>query len=617
METRTKKMAEMILRVTGGARATDIPVENAPVVPVFDWVQLERWGIDESLLPPDSIVRFRVLSFWQLYKARIIAVGCILVLQTVLIGALLVQRRYARRNAAALQESEGRFRNMADTAPVLIWVSGPDKLCTFFNSAWLTFAGRGMEQELGNKWEDRIHPSDRSRWSAVYSSSFDSRSAFQIEYRLRRSDGEYRWLLCAGAPRFQQDGAFAGYVGSNLDITDLKRAQERALAGQKLESIGLLANGIAHDFNNLLSGILISAELALMERATNTPCDEELLRIKAAAVGGAQIVRELMNFGAKGDPVFEPLDCSKLVREMVQVLKFSISKYAVLQTDLADDLDMIRGNAAQVRQLIMNLVINASQAIGDREGEIRISTKRLPPDQSESLAREANLPQTTYLQLEVADTGPGITEDIKARIFDPFFSTKPMGRGLGLAVVQHVVQEHNGAIKVMTAPGAGTVFQVMLPCVPKGELAREEPGADHGGAAGNLPGATVLIIEDEVPLRTSVSKLLRSRGYSVLEAGDGKTGVDLFRAWRTQIALVLLDMTLPVKSGAAVLQELHQIRPGIRVIVTSAYGREHVRDSLNGLGYWGYIQKPYPLTELEKLLRRCSEEAYKQQAVSE
>ena len=608
MDSRTRKMADLILKVANGAKAGEIPVEKTPVVPMFDWRELQRWRIDENRLPPGSVVRFRTLTLWEQYHWHIATVGCVLLLQSVLIGALLMQRRRARRSAAALQESEARFRNMADTAPVLIWVSGPDKLCTFFNKAWLSFAGRGMEQEIGNEWLERVHSDDLDRWHETYSSSFDSRSAFQVEYRLRRADGEYRSLLCAGAPRFRDDGTFAGYVGSSLDITDLKRALERALAGQRLQSLGLLASGIAHDFNNLLGGILTSAELALTEHAEGAPLEEELLRIKAAALGGAQIVRELMIFGATENPSFEPVDCSQIVREMVQVLKVLISKSAILKPELADEPSIVHGNAAQIRQLIMNLVINASQAIGDGEGEIRITTRMLSQDQSTALAAEAGLPPGEYMKLEVADTGSGITDEIKGRIFDPFFSTKAAGRGLGLAVVQRIVRAHGGAIKVLSRPGNGTIFRVMFPCVRKCETAMQEHGTSNRRTGDPPFAATLLVIEDEAALRTSVSKILRRRGYSVIEAGDGNAGVDLFRNNATAVDVVLLDMTLPGKSGREVLTELQRIDPQVKVMVTSAYGQRQVQISLGGLEAWGYVQKPYRISELENLLQQCVSE---------
>ena len=608
-ETRMQKMAELIFKVTKGARAADIPVENAPIVPVFDWRELQRWGIPQSLLPPDSVIRFRELTFWQQYKSRIAAVGLVLLFQTILIGTLLVERRRALRIAAALQESEARFRNMADTAPVLIWVSGPDKLCTFFNKAWLTFAGRSMEQELGNGWAARLHPDDLDRWSTTYSFSFSSHFPFQMEYRLRGTDGEYRSFLCAGVPRFKKDGGFAGYIGSSLDITDLKRAQETVLVGQKLESMGQLASGIAHDFNNLLGGILTSAELALTERAESLDCDEELLRIKAAALAGAQIVRELMIFGARDNPAFEPVDCSLLAREMIQVLKVSISKSATLTTDLADNLGMVYGNAAQIRQLIMNLVINASQAIGERKGKIRVATRTLSRDRGAPRPALADLPEDDYLELEVSDTGSGMTEDVKARIFDPFFTTKREGRGLGLAVVQGIVRTHGGAINVASAPGAGTRIRVFLPCMATGETADDDEESSRRSSGEYQFGFdTILIIEDEELLRQAASKLLRRRGFTVIEAADGIAGIELFLANQARLGTVLLDMTLPGKTGAVVLNELQRIDPDVKVILTSAYGREQVQSLLGGLRACGYIQKPYRLAELEKALQKCADE---------
>ena len=199
-------------------------------------------------------------------------------------------------------------------------------------------------------------------------------------------------MLCTGVPRFQKDAVFAGYIGSCVDITDLKRAQERALAGQKLELMGMLANGVAHDFNNLLGGILASTELALSELSEDVDCQEELLQIRAAAGLGAQIVREVMIFGGTSKPVFGPVDCALIVREISQVLKVSISKSAILKTELADDLGVVIGNPAQIQQLIMNLVVNASQAIGDQEGEICVSVTTLKLEQMTESSYASNLP---------------------------------------------------------------------------------------------------------------------------------------------------------------------------------------------------------------------------------
>jgi len=608
------KLAEITMRIVNGTQPKDIPVGIAPDVPMFDWRQLQRWGIDEDRLPPGSMIRFRDLTLWQQHKWRIAGIISVLVLQAVLIGALFVQRKRAQRAQRVLQESEERFRNMANTTPTMIWVFGPDQQCTFVNRAWLTFTGRKIEQERGAGWLECVHPDDRDRVSRACSSAFERMAPFQVEYSFHRADGEYRSLLCTGVPCFQKDAVFAGYIGSCVDITDLKRAQERALAGQKLELMGMLANGVAHDFNNLLAGILASTELALSELSEGVDCKEELLQISAAAGLGAQVVREMMIFGGTAKPVLGPVDCALIVREISQVLKVSISKSAILKTELADDLGVVIGNPAQIHQLIMNLVVNASQAIGDQEGEICVRVKTLRPEQRTESEHASNLPDGEYVLLEVADTGAGMTEKIKARIFDPFFTTKPGGRGLGLAVAQGVVRAHGGIMNVFSAPGRGTTFQVFLPCLPKREALMDGPGGESGSAwraaeQRLLESRTVLIIEDEKTLRANVATMLRKRGLTVLEAEDGNTGVNLFIADRPRIDVVLLDMTLPGKTGPVVLEELRRIEPEVKVIVTSAYGTEYVRKLLHGLRVSGYIQKPFLLADVETVLQKCVAEA--------
>jgi PAS domain S-box-containing protein len=271
---------------------------------------------------------------------------------------------------AALRESEALFRNLADTAPVMMWTTGSDKLCTFFNKTWLRFTGRTMEQELGHGWAEGIHPDDAERCFTGYCEAFDARRDFHIEYRLRRADGEYRWVLCSGVPRFAPDGVFAGYIGSDIDITDLKSAQVEAVERQKLESLGALTSGIAHDFNNLLGSVLAEAELAELEASTGSSPVVQIQRIKAVAVRAAEIVRELMIYSGQDQAEFGSVDLSRLVEEMLELLKVSISKHAVLKTELASTFPRY-GATPQIRQIVMNLIINASEALGKRTGHPR------------------------------------------------------------------------------------------------------------------------------------------------------------------------------------------------------------------------------------------------------
>jgi len=285
--------------------------------------------------------------------------------------------RERKRVEAALRQSEARFRSLANTAPVMIVASRSDGQATFFNKTWLDFTGRTMEQELGDGWIENVHPDDRDYTCARYEQSFAARENCSIEYRLRRSDGEYRHVICNGVPRFEPDGAFGGYIASCVDLTDIRNAQEEAHKRQNLESLGVLASGIAHDFNNLLGGTLAYSELAQAKLAEGEAPDDELRKICDVATRGSEIVRQLMIFAGNESGAIEPVDVSSVVTEMLELLKVVVSKHAVLKTSLPKGLPRVRANPAQIRQVVMNLVTNASEAIGERDGVIRIITGRL------------------------------------------------------------------------------------------------------------------------------------------------------------------------------------------------------------------------------------------------
>jgi len=387
------------------------------------------------------------------------------------------------------------------------------------------------------------------------------------------------------------------------DVTEVKRAQEEALVRQKLESLGVLAGGIAHDFNNLLGGILASTELALTERADGSALDGELQMIKTASIRGAEIVRELMVYGGEDSPTLELVDISALVNEMLQLLKVSISKHTILKIELGQNLPPIQVNPSQIRQVVMNLVTNASEAVGERSGEIRVTSGKVKVGPESPALGGVDLAAGDYLRLEVFDTGGGMTPEVQARIFDPFFSTKRAGRGLGLAAVQGVIRSHGGTINVESAPGQWSRFEILLPCFD--QAAQKTKGITVTPSAkepGTIAG-TVLVVEDEETLRLAVSKMLRKAGFPVIEAGDGTTGVNLFRANDRKIDVVLLDMTLPGMSGREVLEELRRIQPGVKVILTTAFSQAGALSSIGEQHLWGFVRKPYKLSELTSLLR--------------
>jgi PAS domain S-box-containing protein len=528
--------------------------------------------------------------------------GLIFAAGVVLWMAGSLRQRKARE--AALRESEGRFRTLANSAPVMIVASGADGQATFFNKTWLDFTGRTMEQEVGYGWLGNLHPDDRERIQIEYARSFAARGHCKIEYRLRRSDGQYRYVMCSGVPRFEAGGVFAGYIASCVDLTDIRSAQEEARERQNLESLGILAGGIAHDFNNLLGGTLAYSELAHAKLAEGTAPYDELRQISAVAIRGSEIVRQLMIFAGNEGGALEPVDVSSLVSEMLELLKVSISKHAVLKTNLGRDLLYVRANSAQIRQVVMNLVTNASEAIGDRDGVIRVLTEQVAVGTDTNVAEIRNLPEGNYLRLEVADTGCGMTPETQRKVFDPFFTTKFAGRGMGMAVIQRIVRRLGGAIHIVSSVGQGTSVQILLPCVAETAGANNAEAVRTGPAESKTTaGSTVLVVEDEPAMLAAVSKILRRRGFSVVECRDGSSALEMIRVGKEHFDAMLLDITLPGVSSREVYEEAERLRPDLVVILTSAYSRESVAATFTGLTVEHFIRKPFRIDDLVNLLQ--------------
>ncbi len=536
------------------------------------------------------------------YKLLVLSARQLDSVQKVLLGIEDVTQ-LRRRADARLRESEERFANVADAAPVLIWVAGPDKGCTFFNKSWLEFTGRPLEQELGNGWAAGVHPDDLDSCLNAYTSSFDARRTFQVEYRLRRADGEYRWLLDHGVPRIDTAGVFLGYIGSCIDITEFKNKMEEDLTRQKLETVGQLAEGIVHDFNNLLGGILANAELALAGLDTGSKPAEELHRIRDAGLRGAEIARQLMIYAGREEEVLEAVSISGIVEDMIDLLKVSVSKHATLETSFGKDLPLVRTDPSQIRQLVMNLISNASEAIGDRDGTIRVATRKVTVEPGASVREADRLPAGDYVQVEVTDTGRGMTPEVRARIFDPFFTTKSTGsHGHGLMVVQRIVERLHGAVRVSSAPGKGSSFLIYLPADTVTAPA-VDPVSGFGNDAVRSPRATILIIEDEELLRHAVAKILQRHGYSVIEASDGTAGLDMMRAHESEIDLLLLDVTLPGASSQQIYEESRRLKADLPVIVISAKSKETAGASLT-TGIDHFLRKPFLSMDLVDMIEQ-------------
>jgi PAS domain S-box-containing protein len=530
--------------------------------------------------------------------------ACGLILTAGVVLWLASSLRQQRRVEAVLRGSEERFRTMANTVPVIIFENDAAGNATFFNRQAIAFTGRTLEQLSGYGWLETVHPNDLERITASHQASLETPAMGQRELRLRRSDGQYRWMLVTASPLFV-GSQFTGYLGTIVDITDLKRTHGELLSAQKLESLGVLANGIGHDFNNILGAILSQAELMSIELGDNSPARETIEEIQRITLRGSETVRQLMAYAGQETPEFRWVDLAALIGEMQQLLRLSISKHARLDFDLPQDLPAIRANAAQIGQVVMNLVMNGSEAIGERGGVIRVRGIRVAIGPNSPGSNIVSLPEGLYVRLEISDTGCGIPEEIRFRIFDPFFTTKFAGRGLGLASVQGIVQGHGGAINVVSSRSTGTVFEVYLPA---GSEVRQDDDVVQGPAS--APGQrtafsqAVLVIEDEESLRNAVCEMLRKKNFPVFEAKDGTSGIEIFRARHADIGVVLLDLTMPGMPGREVLSELKRIRPEVKIVVTTAYSQDAASASLDKAQVWTFIRKPYQIADLVELLNK-------------
>jgi len=387
-----------------------------------------------------------------------------------------------------------------------------------------------------------------------------------------------------------EEGRFIGAIFLADDVTERRRAESALRQAQKLESLGVLAGGIAHDFNNLLTAILGNTEVALERSPEDPTLRNALQRIEATTQRGSDLTRQLLAYAGKAHFAIKPLDLNAIILEMGDLLSVSISKKVALHQDLQAGLPPVEADSAQFQQVVMNLVINASEAIGDRPGTVTLRTRSKYYSDAELSAGFPGqvLEPGPYVRMDVEDDGCGMDAETIGRIFDPFFTTKFTGRGLGLSAMLGIVRGHRAGIHVESTAGQGTVFTLLFPSseatvtflVPEPEPAMAMSG-------------TVLVVDDESIIRDLARSGLEGSGFRVLEAMDGLEAVELFQAGRVTVDLVLLDMTMPRMGGAEAFRLIRAMHPGMRVLLTSGYTQKESMESLADLPPDGFLQKPF------------------------
>ncbi len=417
-------------------------------------------------------------------------------------------------------------------------------------------------------------------------------------------------LLTTKIPLRDAGGAITGMVGLSRDVTELKQSRQeqerlnrKLEETQKLESLGVLAGGIAHDFNNLLTAILGNTSLALMEVEGQLGVERRLRDVQSTCLRAAELCRQMLAYSGKAQLNVAVLDLNELIRDTSKLLEVSVSKRAVVRFKESCDRALISGDATQLRQIVMNLVINASEALGAADGSINIETSLVQADRrmlDDSFAAP-DAAEGKYVQLEVRDTGSGMASDTLKKIFDPFYTTKKTGRGLGLAAVLGILRSHRGGIQVSSRLGVGTTFRLLLPVLPVSatlpppEIIREEIANGRLKAEG-----AVLLVDDEESIRGIACDMLTGFGFKVYKACDGAEAVVAYHMHRHEIQMVLMDLTMPKVDGVQAFEKLREISPDVPILLMSGYTQHERVPELVKKGRAGFIHKPFEVASLRQ-----------------
>ncbi|MDX8410515.1 MAG: PAS domain S-box protein [Mariprofundaceae bacterium] len=432
----------------------------------------------------------------------------------------------------------------------------------------------------------------------------------------QRKNGEGYEVAQTISPIMNIDGHATGYAVVQRDVTFERQLQAKMEHSDRLESLGVLAGGIAHDFNNLLTAIMGNSSIAMMKLQTQpavtskgrTSISEHLQRIEDSCKSAADLCKQMLAYSGKGKFEVRPVDLSTVVGEMSKLMAVSISKNSEIIFDLADNLPAVEADSAQLQQVIMNLLTNASEAIDEQDkGMIRVSTGVMQASKAMLACSRTNmdLPEGQYVYLRVNDNGCGMDAATRKKIFEPFFTTKFTGRGLGMSAMLGIVQGHSGALTLESRPGTGSSFTVMFPSMEADVQPAKEMPANVTNLADWRTSGSVLVIDDDEAIRETASVMISAKGFTVLTAEDGRQGLEVFRQHQGEIVVVLLDMTMPNMNGEECFRELKRIRPDVKVLLSSGYTEDDATSSFSGLGLAGFIQKPYAADHLHHSLRQA------------
>jgi len=548
----------------------------------------------------------------------------------------LLEEDIRRRTEAerALQASEERYRAFVSQSTEALWryelrepfsthLSEDEQVGRLIAQAYLAecndllarLHGRTHAEELVGTSIAELYSEHWPQFLAVCRQFI--RSGYRLvdaEVQAPGPDGQVRFFLL-NLVGFCENDRLVRVWGGQREITERKTAEakrvemeRKLLETQKLESLGVLAGGIAHDFNNLLTGIVGNAGLIRLELPPDTPPAAHIRQIESAALRAAELCQQLLAYAGKGRFLVESLDLNELIEGTLSLLRLSVGKQAHLQLQLARPLPAVMADATQIRQIVMNLAINAADAIGAQPGVITLHTgcRFVHASEFAAWAADPGLPEGEYVFLEIGDTGCGMPPETLRRIFEPFFTTKFAGRGLGLAAVLGIVRGHHGALKVTSEPGRGSVFTLFLPA---GEIQLEVESDGRPESAAWRHSGTALVVDDEECVRTVTEYVIATFGFDTVAAADGEAALATFAAGPDRFVFVLLDLVMPGLSGQEVFAQLRRIRPEQRVLLVSGYSENDSASPFGSDGRTAFLQKPFTREVLGQKLRVLLEDA--------
>ncbi len=516
-----------------------------------------------------------------------------------------------KRAEEALQNERLLLRMLIDNIPDSMY--SKDLACrkTLVNAAELAFLGAASEAEVLGKDDYDLYPKELA--DGFYA---DDQVVLRTgtpllnreEYILNEKK-EQRWLLSSKIPLRDRDGRIVGLVGIGRDITDRKLAEQLVRDMQHRESIGVLTSGIAHDFNNLLGSMMGNISLAQTHLPSHHPAAGNIEKALAAMERAAELTRQMLAYAGEGKFQIATIDMTAILREHANLFTMSLPRNVTLQTHLPSAPVYMNGDPGQIKQILMNLIINAGEAVGTAEGRVTVELSAAAFGEND-LAAYSTITTTAlkggeYALLTVRDTGMGMNPVTMRKIFDPFFTTKFTGRGLGLSAVLGIIRGHGGGISVESSEGAGTTVSIILPCVPPPAA---EAGAPDAEAPGTAPsGRTVLIIDDEMEIASTAQEMLETGQLAAVIELNPERGIEYYKQHRAEIGLVLLDLTMPVMSGKDVMDALRAFDPDVKIIISSGYSKEDVAQRIGSASIVGCLQKPYRLQALLSMVQKAME----------